>query len=44
MKSLNFLSPENIGVLEETAVSDGRHVCVYDGPDRVQVEFIAMKS
>ena len=44
MKSLNFLSLENIGVLEETAVSEGRRVCFYDGPDRVQVEFIAMKS
>jgi hypothetical protein len=44
MKRLNFLSPENIGGLEETAVSGGRHGCFYDGPHRVQVEFIAMKS
>ena len=44
MKSLNFLLPENIGGLEETAVSDGRRVCFDDGPDRVQVEFFAMKS
>ena len=44
MKRLNFLSPENIDGLEETAVSGGRRVCFYDRLDRVQVEFIAMKS
>ncbi len=40
MKSLNFLSPENIGVLEETTVSEGQRVCFDDGPDRVRLSLL----
>ena len=33
-----------IKILEERVLPDGRHVCFFEGPDGVQLEFIEMKK
>ena len=37
------LKAQGIHILEETSVSGGRRVCLFEGPDGVQLEFIEMK-
>ncbi|MFH1604416.1 MAG: VOC family protein [Pseudomonadota bacterium] len=38
------LNAQGINILEQTATSDGRRVCFFEGPDGVQLEFIEMKA
>ena len=37
------LKAQGIVILEQTAVSRGRRVCFFEGPDGVQLEFIEIK-
>jgi catechol 2,3-dioxygenase-like lactoylglutathione lyase family enzyme len=37
------LKAQGINILEQTVVSGGRRVCFFEGPDRVQLEFLEMK-
>jgi catechol 2,3-dioxygenase-like lactoylglutathione lyase family enzyme len=38
------LKARGINILEQTVVSGGRRVCLFEGPDGVQLEFIEMKK
>jgi lactoylglutathione lyase len=38
------LKAQGINILEQTAISGGRRVCFFEGPDGVQLEFIEMKA
>lgn len=38
------LKARNAKILEETVVTGGRRACFFEGPDRVQLEFIEVKG
>jgi catechol 2,3-dioxygenase-like lactoylglutathione lyase family enzyme len=38
------LKAQGINILEQTAVSGGRRVCFFEGPDGVQLEFLEIKA